>query len=82
MKEKEGCFYNVMERFPFSSEGPLLLSLSRQRTLLLLLLGERTGEQSANIPRIWRDDLFLSAHCGVASLRKETLLHNLLSVCL
>ena len=55
MKEKEGCFYNVMERFPFSSEGPLLLSLSRQRTLLLLLLGERTGgticQHSQNLER-------------------------------
>ena len=22
MKEEEGCFYNVMERFPFSPGGP------------------------------------------------------------
>ena len=56
MKEEEGCFYNVMERFLFSPGGPpFFIPLPSKESVAAAADGgnRRGAEQSANIPRIW-----------------------------
>ena len=76
MKEedgREGCFYNVMERFPFSSEGPpSFIPLPSKETVAAAENGRN------NLPTFPESEEMTYFCCGAAaSLGKETSLHDL-----